>query len=1131
MASDEETRQTHQWEELRLGLIMNGGVSLAVWMGGVSNEIFRLVTHQHPVYRGLMDLTRTSARVDVISGTSAGGVNGAALAIALLYGGDFEQLREVWMRTGAFTDLLRSPIGANPGSLLQGEEYYLPALIAAFSDLSGASRKPCFDASVMPIDLRLTATLLSGHQGRNVDDMGAPVHDVDYRAQFRFERKNSIPRLDTPPDVFAERETMIRALARAARSSSSFPFAFEPSLVSPEDAGAWLLNTQQVALKTPRYAIDGGVMDNRPFRSAREGIFEMPRHSGVRRVLAYINPDPGDGKPFDLPAKSLMPGLSQVLSASIIGIPQSQSISDELQEIEAHNLSVRMRRDSVLSLAAAFRSKHGRLSALACDLFSIYRTRRLATTFEVFVFQPLSNAASRKPGLVDALTLIGKNGKETLKGAFIREGGNGWLPQQWPTTADSPCNRPGEEWSWGLFPVEFASKLMMNMLRMMQSLAEYQPTAAGRKGSTAAYVEVPIAASIAGADWSDSGDRHWSPDGLRAHLEQVLKPSLDTAKYLASWWGEAYEIVEMILTMRDNERTHWRLAMDNALLDLSRFRSRISPAELAGWQTRTVDALFAQIRGTTRRAHCAHLAQRIATVVRKAAKEVPKLIAGLPSPAHPNAAPLLMADRQTVDALASLASMFDQPSVEDTLYRLLQMEVVEFAFSDHESLTSDSTIELVQISGNGRSALVGNGDTHASDKLLGLQLAHFGAFYKQSWRANDWTYGRLDGASRLLAVLLNARRLHQIYARRREDAVVEITAIALGTVASGPLRTYLEEQWCARKLEQAIREELSFLDVPEESVPDSLPTCAAAIELRLHLGILRDELPYIANAVIRDGKDGADPMWSGHALVDSLREAPMRSDAPFSPQQAVAQLKAGLLAGSARRGENFAKEAGSDLFTRTLAHTIAALQNTLSSKAAKLGPISVLFAGLWLPTLGFHFVAQGLTRQSRTAAALHGAMLTTGLALVLLGLMTKGGLDGPLVQFGWLLLGFSLAISIIRAPRLFTGLTIAATLLLMGGVIYGGVEREYLVFCAMLALLTISVRWPALQVLVALAAIALAAFYSARIVEQPEPFAIGIWAAASLVALSIGIAALQACGALAAMEKVLRRWLIDRSEQ
>jgi len=78
-----------QPEEVRIALVMNGGVSLAVWMGGVTTEIFRLVTQTHPVYREILKLTNSVAKVDVISGTSAGGVNGAALAIALLYGGKF----------------------------------------------------------------------------------------------------------------------------------------------------------------------------------------------------------------------------------------------------------------------------------------------------------------------------------------------------------------------------------------------------------------------------------------------------------------------------------------------------------------------------------------------------------------------------------------------------------------------------------------------------------------------------------------------------------------------------------------------------------------------------------------------------------------------------------------------------------------------------------------------------------------------------------------------------------------------------------------------------------------------------------------------------------------------------------
>jgi hypothetical protein len=44
-------------EELRLGLVMNGGVSLAVGMGGVANEFHRMVKQKHPVYQQLLAMT------------------------------------------------------------------------------------------------------------------------------------------------------------------------------------------------------------------------------------------------------------------------------------------------------------------------------------------------------------------------------------------------------------------------------------------------------------------------------------------------------------------------------------------------------------------------------------------------------------------------------------------------------------------------------------------------------------------------------------------------------------------------------------------------------------------------------------------------------------------------------------------------------------------------------------------------------------------------------------------------------------------------------------------------------------------------------------------------------------------
>jgi predicted acylesterase/phospholipase RssA len=51
----------------------------------VAFDLNRLVRETHTVYRGLLALTGTAARVEVISGTSAGGINGAALASAQLH--------------------------------------------------------------------------------------------------------------------------------------------------------------------------------------------------------------------------------------------------------------------------------------------------------------------------------------------------------------------------------------------------------------------------------------------------------------------------------------------------------------------------------------------------------------------------------------------------------------------------------------------------------------------------------------------------------------------------------------------------------------------------------------------------------------------------------------------------------------------------------------------------------------------------------------------------------------------------------------------------------------------------------------------------------------------------------------
>ncbi len=118
-------------KELRLALVCYGGVSLAVYMHGVSKEILKLVRasadHQAGTEAGergansdytdteavYLDLLRQVGRqldlhvvVDVIAGASAGGINGILLARALALDLAFDPLRTMWLDKADVTELL-----------------------------------------------------------------------------------------------------------------------------------------------------------------------------------------------------------------------------------------------------------------------------------------------------------------------------------------------------------------------------------------------------------------------------------------------------------------------------------------------------------------------------------------------------------------------------------------------------------------------------------------------------------------------------------------------------------------------------------------------------------------------------------------------------------------------------------------------------------------------------------------------------------------------------------------------------------------------------------------------------------------------------------------------------------------
>jgi hypothetical protein len=54
----------------------------------------------------------------------------------------------------------------------------------------------------------------------------------------------------------------------------------------------------------------------------------------------------------------------------------------------------------------------------------------------------------------------------------------------------------------------------------------------------------------------------------------------------------------------------------------------------------------------------------------------------------------------------------------------------------------------------------------APRKVQGTKLAYFGAFMKESWRANDILWGRLDAAAELIGLLFNRGAYRRVYGSR-----------------------------------------------------------------------------------------------------------------------------------------------------------------------------------------------------------------------------------------------------------------------------------------------------------------------------------------------------------------------------
>jgi patatin-related protein len=420
MVADPEPAQTqpgHPVKEIRLALVCYGGVSLAIYMHGVTKEIHKLLlasqafgqdqernpfdpsSTEHLYWERLRELNdrdqvRTRVVVDIVAGTSAGGINGVCLAKAIARNSSQDALRNLWFEHGDIAELLRfprrlptrlrfalfglqamtRPLSVKPP--LRGDEM-CRLLYDALAEMDGTS-SGVEAATLVPrdesVELMVTMTDLKGHR-RYIPISDRVVHDRTHRHVVRF-------CFDHEVDQFGERHN--GPLAFAARATSSFPGAFPPLSTGEFQAALGRRRFDPAAMETeffPAYAqwgetmadsffIDGGILDNFPFGHAIDAIVRKRASTEVKRWLVYIEPDPASTPPPGsgrAPKPGRPPGWQATIWSGLSGIPAREPILDDLMRLRDFNERVAHVADLT---RVSFEEVQGELEQLAGQLLA-----------------------------------------------------------------------------------------------------------------------------------------------------------------------------------------------------------------------------------------------------------------------------------------------------------------------------------------------------------------------------------------------------------------------------------------------------------------------------------------------------------------------------------------------------------------------------------------------------------------------------------------------------------------------------------------------------------------------------------------------------------------------------------------
>lgn len=914
-------------QEIRLAVVLNGGVSLAVWISGVTHELNNLVQAGRrrgaapDAYADLLAVLHATARIDVIAGTSAGGINGGFLSLGLVHGCNLAGLRTLWQDQGDLAVLLRDPRQTNAPSVLRGE-YFHEALADAYArvwdDRPGV---PAGDDE--NVDLFLTGTLWEGRRSFFADDMGRRITETDHDATFHF---TSDPETVSPDPASTDRGNLhdrgvTAQLGVASRCTASFPAAFEPFEVLIDDGpplpdGRWASNAGRVNFGRSQFLIDGGILRNKPIRPAIDAVYRQAADQQVRRILAYVVPDPGEAaRGTGARTVTALPGAVDVMLGVMTRLRSTDSVAGELAEIDQRNQNTAHRRRArdrlAQTLVDAAAPGAGGIDLVRSAYPGYLEVRRADTAESVarlLVSAPGQQPWSRREVSAELRDLAGE--RDDLP----------FIPNADPDAAFSDS---GAEWRWGHATVRRLGDVVLDVLKRAVWLA-------------------PL----------DDVRRNTIVD-QRTRTHEVLRDARAARQDLDAYWRSCR------LPARSDDPVATKKELAALRAGLTEFAFR--------WGVAGEQSMGVILHG---------LALRLARCLVAAAPQVRSISADAGSRVDPGGE-----ERQRLRALVTLLVPDGAPAV-DVLRNMLRLEVVHVAFTG-VSDAPEQAVELVQVS------------SLRKDLVTGIQLHHFGAFYRQSWRANDWLRGRIDGSQQLVQMLLAPERLRQLHGADSAAALAALRKVAVGP-ETGPHFAELCAGWDA--VATRLEAELSAL-AGDGPLPRTFPLVAQRIAYRISTELLPAELGALATAVIAE----PDPVPQGVRWAEPARTA-LRGSGPDGGPLTAAELN-GLLDGSAAAigRQTIAQEAeqGSDTFTRTVSHAAATLTSTAASvekPQAVVGLVKALRGyALLLWVLGNFLAGKSSTGRNLTSLVLGVGAALLALAVIVPGIPLMVALVGVVV--------------------------------------------------------------------------------------------------------------------------------------